>query len=97
MSQQAIAAGGTALVALTFATGPRRAVLSRGLLESSPSPAQTAAAKRELLNLGGALVFVAGATLLAGQSAAWSSAMLAVIAGLMILFAINRYGKAPTK
>lgn len=87
--QQVVAAGGAGLVVLAFWTGEGRKVIDAGLFSSGATAAQTGAAHNELVKIGSAILFVAVATMLSGLSSSWGTAMIAVIAGLFILWAIN--------
>lgn len=93
MSTAVVGAGGVALVGLNLLTGPNRQTLSAGVLSADATPAQTHAAHSLIVRLGGALLFVAGAALLAGVSSTWDHALTALIVALFVLWAINRYGK----
>lgn len=86
--QSLVGAGGIALLVANFWTGEARATVSGGLFAKDGNPA---AAHRELKVIGGELLFVAVATLLAGISDAWGTAMVAVIVALFVLWAINHF------
>lgn len=90
--QQIVAAGGAGLVVLAFWTGESHKTISDGLFHSHASDKSIRAAHAELVKLAAAVLFVAVATILAGLSSQWGTAMTAVVAGLFILWAITRYG-----
>lgn len=91
MSQQIVAAGGAGLVTLAFWTGKSRDTITAGLFDENATAHAQKAAHSELVKVGAAVLFVGAATLLAGQSRTFDSGMTAVIVGLFVLWAINRY------
>ena len=86
--QQAVAVTGLALVVANFWTTDARPLVTAGL---SGDPAAQARAHSELKTLGLELLFVAGAAMLAGFSDGLGTAMVAIIAALAILWAVNHY------
>lgn len=93
MSAAIVGAGGTTLVVLNLLTGPNRKTLSDGILTPGPTAAQTKAAHGLLIRIAGALLFVVGASIMAGISSNWDKAITVLIVALFVLWAINRYGK----
>lgn len=87
--QTIVATGGLGLVVLNYWTGPNRATVAGGLFNPGGN---TTAARKALVSLGGELLFVVVASVLAGISDSWGTAMVAVIVALFILWAINHYG-----
>jgi hypothetical protein len=87
--QTFVGAGGAGLVLLNFWTSPARQTVSSGVFTNS---GDTAATHKSLAVLGGELLFVIVATLLAGMGDSFGSLMVAVIVALFVLFAINHYG-----
>lgn len=87
--QTLVGAGGVGLVLVNYWTSETRSVVSGGLFTPG---GDTGAAHRSLAVLGGELLFVMVATVLAGMSDSFGSVMVAVIAALFVLFAINHYG-----
>lgn len=83
--QQLVGAAGVGLVLLEFWTSDAHSVITGGLFGSSSPTAGHSALKTFALEL----VFVGGATLIAGVSDGWANAMLALLVGLGLLFAIN--------
>lgn len=88
--QSVVAAGGVGLIVANFWTGPGRPAIVGGLFDKNGDPA---AAHAQIKMLGGELLFVAVAALLAGISDGWGSAMAVLVVALFVLWAINRYGK----
>lgn len=91
--QQAAAAGGAGLLVLNYWTGPDRKTINAGLFDAKATDADKAAAHGTLVRFAAAAVALAVGVLLAGASPQWGSALVAIIAALFILWAINHYGK----
>lgn len=89
--QQVVAAGGAALVLANFWLGGARGTVSTGVFNGGASAQQTADAHSELKKFAGELAFVAVATLLAGLSSQAGTAMVAVIAALFLVWAMNHF------
>lgn len=90
--QTLVGAGGAALVLVNYWVSPSRQTVSAGLFGTG----STSDAHRSLATLGGELLFVVVATMLAGLSDGFGSVMVAVIVALFVLFAINYYGGGVT-
>lgn len=86
--QNIVAAGGMGLIAANFWFGGARGTVAQGLFKSGGS---TYAYHTELKKIGIEMVTVAAMTLLAGISSSWGTAMVAVIVGLFILWALLHY------
>lgn len=91
--QQLVAAGGIGLIAANFWLGGARQTVTTGALTKGASPAATSDAHTEVKRIAAELLFVGLAVLISGVSDAAGSAMLAVIAALAVLWAINHYTK----
>lgn len=86
--QSVVAVGGVGLVLANYWIGGARGKVSAGLFNPG---GDVAGAHRQLVTFAGELLFVGVATVLAGVSDSWASAMVAVIVGLWILWAIHHY------
>lgn len=93
MSQTLVAAGGIGLIAANYWLGGAKQTVTAGTLTKGASADATAASHTEIKKVAAELLFVGVATLIAGISDAAASAMLAVIAALFVLWAINHYTK----
>ncbi len=91
-AQTVAAAGGAGLLAVNYWTGPDRAVISKGLFDSSATDVDVAAAHKALIRYAAAALALTVGVLLAGESRAWGTGMVAVIVALFILWAMNHYG-----
>jgi hypothetical protein len=90
-AQTFVGAGGAALVLVNFWTGEARSVVSGSLFSSGGNSQQ---AHSTLVVLGGELLFVAVAALLAGLSDGAGTAMSALVVALFVLWAVNHFGGA---
>lgn len=86
--QNIVGAAGLGLVAANFWT-KQRAAVSAGAFNSSASSAASEKGHEALVTIGAELLFVGVATLLAGASASFGNAMIAVVIALGILWIIN--------
>lgn len=91
-SQTLVGAGGVGLVIANFWFSPAKSQTSAGLFGSG----DPAVAHKAILGLGGEILFVIVATMLAGISQTWATVMTLVIVGLGILWAIHHYSKSTT-
>jgi hypothetical protein len=89
--QQVVAVGGAGLILVNFWLTGSRQTVSAGIFNNNATDAQTSAAHTELKKFGAELLFVGVATLLAGLSNNAGTAMVAIIAALFIVWAMNRY------
>jgi hypothetical protein len=78
------------LVVANFWFGGSRSAVSAGLFGSG----DPGVAHKALIALGGEMLFVIVATVLAGISSTWAATMTFVIVALAILWAINHYSSA---
>lgn len=92
-TQQLTAAAGAGLLVLNFWTGPEHDAIAKGLFDKDASADATQNAHKSLVRMAAALLFVAVATLLSGVNGQLGSAMLAIIAALFVIWAINHFGK----
>lgn len=93
--QTLVAAGGLGLIAANFWLGGARQTVNAGLFTPGAAPGMATNAHTEIKRIALELLFVGVAVLIAGVSDGASSAMLAVIVGLFILWSINHF--APGK
>jgi hypothetical protein len=84
--------GGAGLVFANFWLGNDKGTVAGGLFGSGDA----ASAHKVLLTLGGEMLFVIVATVLAGASDAIGTVMVVLIVGLWILWAMHHYGGLPT-
>jgi hypothetical protein len=87
-AQSLVAAGGIGLVIVNYWTGPARHQVA-GVFDQG---GDVSAAHGQLKIVAGELLFVAGATLLAGLGDTWATSMVVLIVALFVLWAINHYG-----
>jgi hypothetical protein len=87
--QQIVALGGAGLIVGNFWLGPERRVLADGLFHSSATDAEQAAAHAALKKIGGSVVFLLVATIMAGISNTWGRVMAATVLGLLLVWAVN--------
>lgn len=90
--QQLVGVSGAGLVIANFWLGDARTVVRQAVGQASPSQAATVSAHAEIKKFFLELLFIAGATLIAGVNDGAGSAMLAMIVALGILFAIQHFG-----
>lgn len=95
--QTLVAAGGGALVLLNLWTSKDRTTISSGVFNSSATASQITAAHKLLIRYGGALLFVGVATLMAGVSKSAGTAFVAIIGGLFLVWAMNKYSPTTGK
>lgn len=87
-TQSVVAAGGIGLIVANMWTGTQR----KELAAIFGGPAASVPPHTALVQLAGEMLFVVVATILAGLSSNWGTAMAVAIVGLFILWAINHYG-----
>lgn len=86
--QQVVGAGGLALLLTNFWARGGRATIVKGALTSN-NPAGVNAAHTELKKLGGQLLFVGAAALIAGTNDNLGTAMVVVVVALWILWLMS--------
>lgn len=92
--QTLVGVGGMGLILVNFWSSEARSVVSGGLF--SPG-GDTGAAHRTLAVMGGELLFVIVATVLAGISDGWGALMVATVVALFVLWAVHHYGSGTTQ
>lgn len=89
-----VGVGGVALVAANFWTSPARATVHSGILDKNATADATTDAHKTLKGLLVQLLFVGAMVLIAGVSDSAATAMLAILAALGVLWAINHYSSS---
>lgn len=90
--QTFVAGAGAALVLVNFWTSPQRSTIIGGIYGNG----DPATAHQGLIKLGGEILFVVVATILAGLSDNFATIMVLVIVALFILWAMHHYGPKQT-
>jgi hypothetical protein len=93
-TQALVGLAGIGLVAVNAWTGPDKAYLSSMLFTNTETTDPTLEAKNHaaLVKIGGELLFVVVATVVAGVSGTWSTTVLVALVALWALWLINRKG-----
>lgn len=96
-TQQLAGAAGVALLLTNLWTSPDRHTLTAGAFNSSATTASTAAAHAVIKRYAGAALAIAAAVILAGTSDTAGKTVVAIFAGLWLLWLILHYGGGPAK